>query len=572
MPGFLINGSLFSVGASPVRFSVFSLPLIALLAACNGQTPFVEQSRILDAEVQIASADADALPKGQRGINRELPTVRDGEQTDGVFTPDPSWGRAGRSVGEVGRGGLEPSNGRVDSGAEADAELNRPGRSPNETRNSPPDLQVPMPDADPPNSGNAPTQGGVVDAGTSPSQGGTSDSDTPVPPAQSQEPRPGGIVHVELVQPRAKVDILWVVDNSGSMAWAQNQLKSKFQAFARKLQDTRIDFQVGVTSLDVCSVNERNGYPVSDALCPNRQYIADAAIVANEVVGPLRGSLQVDRQTNRSILRDTSDFVQAFQRTALLGTQGSAFEHGLWAARLAVEKSLASDGSNSGFVRKDATLSVIVLSDEEDDSVQMWCEDGYGRTSLDTRGQKDLSLCRDGGRSPYLDAFGIAPYALMQDSKGRPLTTHKYTAEDFKAWVSRPAVKGAGNVRVSAITGLRGASGQIDCSRASDGPEESGTNYIRAAQLTGGAIENICSPDWSSVLSNVGQSTVELATKVSLPRDQIPFPGTLRVSIDGQEVAQRDYSYDPMLHAVVFKTPPPMGAVVSVSFNETLVD
>jgi hypothetical protein len=239
---------------------------------------------------------------------------------------------------------------------------------------------------------------------------------------------------------------------------------------------------------------------------------------------------------------------------------------------LAIEKSLSSDGTNKGFVRKDASLSIIVLSDEEDDSVQMWCEDGYGRTSLNSGGTKDLSLCREGGRSPFLDAFGIAPYALMQDTKGRPITQHKYTADDFKAWVSRAAVKGAGNTRVSAITGLRNNSGAIDCDRATDGPDESGTNYIKAAQLTGGAIENICSPDWSSVLANVGQNTVELATKVNLPKGRIPFPGTLKVLVDGVEATGDSFSYDSMLHAVVFKVPPAMGAVVSVSYNETLVD
>jgi hypothetical protein len=549
-------------GLSAFRVSFFSIPVFAALAACNGQTPFAEQSRILEAEVQVASSDADAWQQRSGRANPELPAVRDERGMPQFPSSDSSINRPASGLDEWARvgGGAPPV--LVEPGAGPDTVVNRPGRSPDETGGMPPDVQVPPVDPEPPTVGDAPAPNPLPDKRDDPVQ----------QPQAPSEPRPGEMVFVDLTQPRAKVDILWVVDNSGSMAWAQNQLKSKFQSFAKKLQDTRVDFQVGVTSLDVCSVDDRTGYPVPDALCPNSNYIADGAIVANKVIGPLRGALQKDKETDRAILTDTPDFVQSFQRTALLGTKGSAFEHGLWAARLAVEKSMSSDGTNRGFVRKDASLSIIVLSDEEDDSVQMWCEDGYGRTSTTPNGDKDLSLCREGGRSPYLDAFGIAPYALMKDSKGRPITQHKYTADDFKAWVSRAGVKGSGNTRVSAITGLRNDSGVIDCGRTTNGPEESGTSYIKAAQITGGAIENICSSDWSSVLENVGQNTVELATKVSLPKGQIPFPGTLKVLVDGVEASIDSFSYDSMLHAIVFKVPPAMGAVVSVSYNETLVD
>jgi hypothetical protein len=393
----------------------------------------------------------------------------------------------------------------------------------------------------------------------------------PQPPVKTG-PRAGDFVVVQQTQPRAKVDILWVVDSSGSMAWAQNQLKSKFQSFAQKLKETRIDFQVGVTSLDVCQTDSTTGYAVANALCPSATYIPDAVKVGGKFVGALRGKLQADPTTKNTILRDTPDFVEAFQRTALLGTKGSAFEHGLWAAKMAVEKSLAGGGENAGFVRPDASLSVIVLSDEEDDSVQMWCEDAYGRTSLNGSGQKDTNLCREGGSSPFLDAFGIAPYALMKSAKGIPLTTHKYTADQFKDWAAGANVKGSGNFRVSAITGLRKQNGAIDCSMSTGGPEESGTNYIKAAQLTGGAVENICSSDWSSVLTNVGQNTVELATRISLPAGKIPFSGTLEVTVDGQVLDAMHYVYDASLHAVVFKTPPAMGAEVVVNYRETLVD
>ena len=538
--------------------------VFAMLVGCNGQTAFVEQSRALDAQVQVAAADADALGKRRNTVNPELPIARDGE------LGNQSGGNSGR-----GSASIEPDVlGNQSSG-------NSGGGSP------PIEPDVLGNGIDEKNRAHAGDVSGAV--GSDPAQQGGEPTvppqaqvppQVPVPPqaeappqvpAQPQ-PRAGDVVQVQLTQPRAQVDILWVVDSSGSMAWAQNKLKSNFESFAQKLKNTRIDFQVGVTSLDVCKVDDTTGFPVPDELCQAANYIPSGSKIAGKIVGPLRGNLQADPSTKQTILRDTGDFVQAFQRTALLGTQGSAFEHGLWAAKLAVQKALNPNGENKGFIRPNASLSVVLLSDEEDDSVQMWCEDGYGRTSTTADGKKDLTLCRDGGRSPFLDAFGISPYALMKTAKGIPITTHKYTADAFKAWASTPAVKGAGNFRVSAITGLRGNDGNINCGLSSGGPEESGTNYIKAAQLTGGSVENICSADWSSVLSNIGQNTVELATRVSLPAGKIPFAGTLEVKVDGVLISSSQYSYDSTLHAVIFKTPPAMGAEIVVSYRDTLVD
>lgn len=534
---------------------------LIFLSACNGQAAFVEQSRTLKREVSVASADADA--RARLGVDatasatgREGPVNRNkSEDEDGIKNAHGGGSQdddglknehAGSPQGEDGMGvGVDESN-------------RRPPQMPDPA-------QLPQPPSDP--SGQTPPNSDVAR--------GDPQRQQPVPQPQQpvkNGPRAGETVIVQQTQPRAKVDILWVVDSSGSMAWAQNQLKSKFQSFAQKLKETRIDFQVGVTSLDVCQTDSTTGYAVANALCPSATYIPDAVKVGGKFVGSLRGSLQADPGSKKTILRDMPDFVEAFQRTALLGTKGSAFEHGLWAAKMAVEKSLPSGGENAGFVRPDASLSVIVLSDEEDDSVQMWCEDSYGRTSLDANGQKDANLCREGGSSPFLDAFGIAPYALMKSTKGVPLTTHKFTADQFNNWAADANVKGSGNFRVSAITGLRKQNGSIDCSMSTGGPEESGTNYIKAAQLTGGAVENICSSDWSSVLTNVGQNTVELATRISLPAGKIPFSGTLEVTVDGQVLDAMHYVYDASLHAVVFKSPPAMGAEVVVNYRETLVD
>jgi hypothetical protein len=203
----------------------------------------------------------------------------------------------------------------------------------------------------------------------------------------------------------------------------------------------------------------------------------------------------------------------------------------------------------------------------------MWCEDAYGRTSLTADGKKDLTKCRKDGGSPFLDAFGLSPHALPVDN-GKALTNYKYTADNFKAYLDKPEVKGPGKVRVSAITGLRGEDGNIVCNnpsiQAGKGPKESGTNYIKAAQLTNGAIENICSESWTQVLSNIGQNVSELANQIALPAGKVPFSNTLEVFVDGVKLSPADFSYVTQGNFVSFKVAPVSGADIKVRYLETV--
>ena len=48
-----------------------------------------------------------------------------------------------------------------------------------------------------------------------------------------------------------KLDMLWVVDNSGSMCQEQKALRENFDGFVEELQNTNLDFQLGVTTTDM---------------------------------------------------------------------------------------------------------------------------------------------------------------------------------------------------------------------------------------------------------------------------------------------------------------------------------
>jgi hypothetical protein len=156
-----------------------------------------------------------------------------------------------------------------------------------------------------------------------------------------------------------KVDILFVVDNSNSMAEEQANLIRNFPEFIEVLNTIEgglPDVHIGVISTDVGAGN------FNDSQCP---------------LNGDDGQLQV-RQACRSLITDGANYIkaggddanvanltQAFSCLAELGTGGCGFEQPLESMRRALEPN-----ANGDFIRQDAFLAVILLTDEDDCSAQ----------------------------------------------------------------------------------------------------------------------------------------------------------------------------------------------------------
>jgi hypothetical protein len=122
-------------------------------------------------------------------------------------------------------------------------------------------------------------------------------------------------------------DVLFVIDDSASMAEEQARIASNFGAFLSVLPSTDADYQLGVVTTDV----------------------TDPA-----TAGILRGG----------ILRPDDDDLEArFTAAVVAGTRGARDEAGLAAALLA-----AAPGQNPGFLRPEARFHVVFVSDEDDHS------------------------------------------------------------------------------------------------------------------------------------------------------------------------------------------------------------
>jgi hypothetical protein len=165
------------------------------------------------------------------------------------------------------------------------------------------------------------------------------------------------------------VDILFVVDNSNSMAQEQSALAQAFPQFIDMLATMSAgmpDTHIGVISTDLgagnyqipsCEVAGGDGGKLENnprkAGCtpPKDPYVSYLGGVTNV---PGSGSA-LDRVKS------------GFSCIAEIGTGGCGFENTIEASRRAVDPKL---NVNPGFVRQDAMLVVIYLTDEDDCSAQ----------------------------------------------------------------------------------------------------------------------------------------------------------------------------------------------------------
>jgi hypothetical protein len=157
-----------------------------------------------------------------------------------------------------------------------------------------------------------------------------------------------------------KMDILFVIDNSGSMGQEQDNLAANFPHFISVLESFTnadgdlIDYHVGVTTTGVSKSYQTQTIPGWPNLSQS-QSGDDGQLQAKPACN----------MTNRWLARGEADVASKFSCAASVGTSGPATEMPLEGLRLALTDRMA-DGANAGFLRDDALLAVVILTDEDD--------------------------------------------------------------------------------------------------------------------------------------------------------------------------------------------------------------
>ena len=161
-----------------------------------------------------------------------------------------------------------------------------------------------------------------------------------------------------------ELDLLFVVDNSGSMLQEHQSLEARFPELIRALDELgpeRPDLHIGVATSDMgtghvagvagnCDATGGDGGHLHGASCPalgGHSFLVDGVGAGGARVTNYTGTLDA-----------------AFACMADVGTGGCGFEQ-----HLASMKAALSPGVNPGFVRRTANLGVVILADEDDCSV-----------------------------------------------------------------------------------------------------------------------------------------------------------------------------------------------------------
>ncbi|MCB9791739.1 MAG: hypothetical protein H6741_03340 [Alphaproteobacteria bacterium] len=129
-----------------------------------------------------------------------------------------------------------------------------------------------------------------------------------------------------------KVDVLWVIDDTGSMGEEQAALADAFPSFVDALEGVGLNYHLGVISTDAGA----------------------------EDAGLLLGDPWI-------ITPAAEDPAALFAEAAAVGTQGLGPVAGLAATLMALGEPMISE-DNRGFRRADAALQVVVVSDDDDRS------------------------------------------------------------------------------------------------------------------------------------------------------------------------------------------------------------
>jgi hypothetical protein len=258
------------------------------------------------------------------------------------------------------------------------------------------------------------------------------------------------------------VDLLFLIDDSSSMRLSQMNLERNFPQFMTALQGIPgglPNVHIGVISSDMgagdgsisgCSGSGKGGI---------FQYTARGSCTATNLQAGATFIKNIDGVANY-----TGQLQDVFTCIAALGESGCGFEHQF----AAITRALGADGSappieNQGFLRNDAYLAIILITNEDD------CSAAAGVPLFDTSANLNLAsqlgppsnfrcnefghICEGGAPSrnaPNGQVTDTMPYQNCVSAEGSGLLkTVGETAAQIKGLKSDPASQ----IIVAAITG-----------------------------------------------------------------------------------------------------------------------
>jgi hypothetical protein len=262
---------------------------------------------------------------------------------------------------------------------------------------------------------------------------------------------------------RDKVDILFMVDNSASMEAMSMELRARFDQFLKVFSDlaaggTYADLQIGVVTSDFGAGQGSNGCQASPGGQSGKlQAIgvaADQSCKAPQGANFIKYAYTADG-TNPNNLPQGQDLNTTFTCMASVGTQGCGFEAQLESVYAALHNNIPE---NVGFLRDDAILAVVFLTNEDDASAppdtDVFGKDPslvpeYGYLDSFSRQTRFAIVCGPdpGELPPYGDSMGPLSNCHAAPNLNGAGPGKEYDISRYIQFFSKPAI--AGGVKAS---------------------------------------------------------------------------------------------------------------------------
>lgn len=312
-----------------------------------------------------------------------------------------------------------------------------------------------------------------------------------------------------------KLDVLFVVDNSGSMASSQTNLANNFSTFIDRFITKGYDFKIAVTTSEAYRYGQFGSSPSCTSQCEawrtkfrtgsNNVYVIDQA------------------NYNLTLPAERTRLKNDFTSNALVGTSGAGDERVLSSFQYAL-----TDSQNAGFHRADAFLSVVILSDEEDfSSSSITFSESYSNPNL----------------------YSVSNYKTFLDS-----FTSGVAGVDYS--VSTIVIQDEG-CRASLGSGRKIAN-----------------RVLELADLTGGSKNSLCDPFDTSL--DAISTSIEQQGTAEFVLTKTPIVSSIRLLVDGVLVPQsatEGWSYTSATKTIKINGAtyrPANGAVIKLNFDPDL--
>jgi hypothetical protein len=249
-------------------------------------------------------------------------------------------------------------------------------------------------------------------------------------PDPASAPRSGGALTAAAAP--GKLDLLFMVDNSSSMTPAQQKLIRELQSFATALEG----LAGGLPDLHVAVVSSDMGAPGDSSSSIGCTFIGDDGQFHAE---PQNGCASTGLDPGATFISNsggvanyTGELSDVLTCIAALGSNGCGFEHQL----ASVARALGADGlgpppeTNAGFLRPDAELAIVLLSNEDDCSAPanttLYSLNGGPQSQTNRLGpianyrcNRYGHLCKD-PQAANPDALVMPPQTVPADATGSP--------------------------------------------------------------------------------------------------------------------------------------------------------